>query len=106
MENNNENDENNQTIMKIMKIREYHRERSKINYHKRKEAGTLKNYRKVETVKQFKVAPTIEEANKLKYFMNKKKTIKIKVDEDEYNLLLKCKIELEELKALQQAETQ
>ena len=97
---------NNEDIETIMKMREYHRERSKINYHKRKEAGTLKKYRKVNTVKQFKAPPTIEEASKLKYLINKRKTIKIKVDEDEYNLLLKCKKVLEELKVSQPTEPQ
>ena len=88
-------DENENMIKKIIARRAYFRERNRINYHKRKEAGTLKKApsQKKEYVykpKNLKETPTtIGDIEKLKYIKNKPKLIKI--DENEYNDFLKFK---------------
>jgi hypothetical protein len=55
---------------KILLLREKARIRAKINYKKRKEAGTLKNYY-VKKENRFKDMPSTEELQKLKYFKTK-----------------------------------
>jgi len=74
--------------------RAYFRERNRVNYHKRKEAGTLKkrSSKKTEYVykpKNLKEDPTIEDIEKLKYIKTKPKQIKI--DEVEYKKFLEFK---------------
>ena len=74
--------------------RAYFRERNRVNYHKRKEAGTLKkrSSKKTEYVykpKNLKEDPTIEDIEKLKYIKTKPKQIKI--DEIEYKKFLEFK---------------
>ena len=84
-----------QLIDDLIAKRAYFRERNRVNYHKRKEAGTLKkrpsqkkpNY--IYTAKNLKEVPTIEEVEKLKYIKSKPKQIKI--DELEYNKYLEFK---------------
>ena len=90
MNNNTENtDENDEIIKKVIARRAYFRERNRINYHKRKENGTLK--KKTSQKKDYVYKPknlkdiptTIEDIENLKYIKNKPKLIK--VNENEYN---------------------
>ena len=94
--NNTENtDENTEIINKVIARRAYFRERNRINYHKRKENGTLKKAPSkkkdyVYTPKNLKDIPTtIEDIENLKYIKNKPKLIKI--DVNEYNNYLNFK---------------
>ena len=98
IENNTENtdntDENDEIIKKIIARRAYFRERNRINYHKRKENGTLKkapSQKKeyVYTTKKLKDTPTINDIENLKYIKNKPKLIKI--NENEYIKFLEFK---------------
>ena len=84
----------NDIINKVMDRRAYFREKNRINYHKRKEAGTLKKppSKKSEYVykpKNLKDVPTVDDIEKLKYIKPKSKLIKI--DELEYNKFLEFK---------------
>ena len=96
-ENNTDNTENteNDIINKVIARRAYFRERNRINYHKRKENGTLKNVpsKKKDYVykpKNLKETPTtIEDIENLKYIKTKPKLIKI--NETEYNDFLDFK---------------
>ena len=87
-------------IETIMQIRECHRERARVNYQKRKEAGTLKKYYIKKGCRIKKDIPTEEEAAQMKCIINKQiaKVIKTKVNEDEYKLLLKEREELNSIK--------
>ena len=83
-----------QLIDELIEKRTYFRERNRINYHKRKEAGTLKkrSSKKTEYIykpKNLKEEPTIEDVEKLKYIKSKPKQIKI--DEVEYKKFLEFK---------------
>ena len=94
-ENNTDNTENENIINKVIARRAYFRERNRINYHKRKENGTLKKApsKKKEYVykpKNLKDTPTtIEDIENLKYIKIKPKLIK--VNENEYNNYLEFK---------------
>ena len=89
-----ENTEND-IINKVIDRRAYFRERNRINYHKRKEAGTLKklpSQKKSEYVykpKNLKDALSVDDVANLKYIKPKPKLIKI--DELEYNKFLEYK---------------
>ena len=88
------NTENEDIIKKIIDRRAYFRERNRINYHKRKENGTLKkrpSHKKkyVYTTKTLKDTPTINDIENLKYIKTKSKLIKI--SENEYNDFLNFK---------------
>ena len=78
-----------------MTKRAYFREKNRINYHKRKEAGTLKKRPSqnkneyVYTPKKLKDAPTADDVEKLKYIKQKPKVFKI--DGVEYNKFLEFK---------------
>ena len=79
---NNTEDENADMIKKIIARRAYFRERNRINYHKRKENGTLKKKtsQKKEyeyTTKNLKVTPTVGDIENLKYIKTKPKLIKV-----------------------------
>ena len=83
-----------QLIDELIAKRAYFRERNRVNYHKRKEAGTLKKKpsKKSDYVykpKNLKEDPTIEDIEKLKYIKTKPKQIKI--DEVEYKKFLAFK---------------
>jgi hypothetical protein len=83
-----------QLIDALIAKRAYFRERNRANYHKRKEAGTLKKRpsKKTEYVykpKNLKDVPTADDVEKLKYIKSKPKQIKI--DEVEYNKFLEFK---------------
>jgi hypothetical protein len=67
------NSNNNLIARKTLLLREKARIRAKINYKKRKEAGTLKKYY-VKKESRFKDIPTTDELEKLKYFKTKNKT--------------------------------
>ena len=94
-ENNTDSTENENIINKVIARRAYFRERNRINYHKRKENGTLKKApsKKKEYVykpKNLKDTPTtIEDIENLKYIKIKPKLIK--VNENEYNNYLEFK---------------
>ena len=93
-ENNTDNTENENIINKVIAKRLYFRERNRINYHKRKEAGTLKKApsKKKEYVykpKNLKDTPTIDDIENLKYIKQKPKSIK--VNETEYIKFLEFK---------------
>ena len=91
----NKEPENTEIVNKVLDRRAYFRERNRINYHKRKEAGTLKkrpSQKQSEYVykpKKIKDAPTIDDVATLKYIKPKPKLIKI--DEIEYNKFLEFK---------------
>ena len=84
-----------QLIDALIAKRAYFRERNRVNYHKRKEAGTLKkrpSQKQSEYIykpKNLKDAPTAEDVEKIKYVKPKPKLIKI--DEIEYNKFLEFK---------------
>jgi len=83
-----------QLIDELITKRAYFRERNRVNYHKRKEAGTLKKKpsKKSDYVykpKNLKEEPTITDIEKLKYIKTKPKQIKI--DEVEYKKFLAFK---------------
>ena len=83
-----------QLIDELIAKREYFRNKNRANYHKRKEAGTLKKQpsKKTEYIykpKNLKEDPTIEDIEKLKYIKTKPKQIKI--DEVEYKKFLEFK---------------
>ena len=83
-----------QLIDELIAKRTYFRERNRINYHKRKEAGTLKkrSSKKTDYVykpKNLKEEPTFADVEKLKYIKSKPKQIKI--DEVEYKKFLEFK---------------
>ena len=83
-----------QLIDELIAKREYFRNKNRANYHKRKEAGTLKkrSSKKTEYIykpKNLKEDPTIEDIEKLKYIKTKSKQIKI--DEVEYKKFLEFK---------------
>ncbi len=61
------------TAQKILLLREKARIRAKLNYKKRKEAGTLKKYY-VKKESRLKNIPSADELQKLKYFKPKNKT--------------------------------
>ena len=96
-------DKENELIKKVIVKRKYFRERNRINYHKRKEAGTLKkqpsqakmNNDYFYKTKNLKDVPTIDDIEKLKYIKPKQKLVKI--DELEYKNFLEFK-ELSEIK--------
>ena len=81
-------------INELIEKREYFRNKNRLNYHKRKEAGTLKKRPSQKTdyvykPKNLKENPTIEDIEKLKYIKTKSKQIKI--DEVEYKKFLEFK---------------
>ena len=81
-------------INELIEKREYFRNKNRLNYHKRKEAGTLKKRPSQKTdyvykPKNLKENPTIEDIEKLKYIKTKPKQIKI--DEVEYKKFLEFK---------------
>ena len=84
-----------QLIDELIEKRAYFRNKNRANYHKRKEAGTLKkrpSQKKIEYIykpKNLKDAPTADDVEKLKYIKSKPKQIKI--DEVEYNKFLEFK---------------
>ena len=83
-----------QLIDELIAKREYFRNKNRVNYHKRKEAGTLKKKpsKKSDYVykpKNLKEEPTITDIEKLKYIKTKPKQIKI--DEVEYKKFLAFK---------------
>ena len=84
-----------QLIDELIAKRAYFRERNRINYHKRKEAGTLKkrpSQKQSEYTykpKNLKDVPTVEDVEKIKYVKQKPKQIKI--DEIEYKNFLEFK---------------
>ena len=90
---------NNETEQKLIDEliakREYFRNKNRINYHKRKEAVTLKKrprQKKTEyeyKPKKLKETPTFEDVEKIKYV--KQKTKLIKIDENEYKKYLEFK---------------
>jgi len=88
----------------LKKIREYQRIKAKRNYHKRKEAGTLKRYytKKENTLKEL---PSPEEVDNLKCLKkrekSKKTTKKVEIDNSEYEMLKKALAELNEYKKQQ-----
>jgi hypothetical protein len=67
------NSDDNLIALKILLLREKARIRAKLNYKKRKEAGTLKKYY-IKKENRFKDMPTTDELQKLKYFKTKNKT--------------------------------
>ena len=87
-------DTENDIINKVIARRLYFRERNRINYHKRKENGTLKKApsKKKDYVykpKNLKDTPTINDIENLKYIKIKPKLIK--VNENEYIKFLEFK---------------
>jgi hypothetical protein len=86
----------------LKKIREYQRIKAKRNYHKRKEAGTLKKYytKKENNLKEL---PSTEEIDNLKCLKKreKKKTEKVEIENSEYIMLKKALAELNEYKKQQ-----
>ena len=83
-----------QLIDELIEKRAYFRNKNRANYHKRKEAGTLKKRpsKKSDYVykpKNLKEEPTIADIEKLKYIKSKPKQIKI--DEVEYKKFLEFK---------------
>lgn len=84
----------------LIKMREYQRIKAKRNYHKRKEAGTLKTYyTKKDT--NLRELPTPEEVNNLKCLIRKEKKLKkdkVKIEQSEYDMLKKALEELNEYK--------
>jgi hypothetical protein len=67
------NSDDNLIALKILLLREKARIRAKLNYKKRKEAGTLKKYY-VKKESRLKNIPSADELQKLKYFKPKNKT--------------------------------
>ena len=83
-----------QLINELIEKRAYFREKNRLNYHKRRLAGTLKKRPSQKTdyvykPKNLKENPTIEDIEKLKYIKTKPKQIKI--DEVEYKKFLEFK---------------
>lgn len=89
----------NQDVENIMKLRKYQRERTKLNYHKRKAEGRLKTYyvKKSEAHNLIKPEPTPQEVEQYKNLKVHKQT-KIKIDVEEYEALKLIKKEYEKLK--------
>ena len=88
-------DKENDLIDEVMRKGAYFRNTNRLNYHKRKEAGTLKkkpSQKQSEYIykhKNIKDVPTIDDIVKLKYIKPKQKLVKI--DELEYEKYLNYK---------------